>query len=96
MSLSKPLFDALSFYLEQLFMHPLRTKSITRFVTANLFPIEIYQLLSIFLFFSFLFRSCVLASSANVVSQKLMGHKEINQQSLFAYALFGSAIIFRW
>ncbi|XP_055315453.1 peroxisomal membrane protein 2 [Sitodiplosis mosellana] len=62
MSLSKPLFNALSFYLEQLFMHPLRTKSIT---------------------------SCVLASSANVVSQKLMGHKEINQQSLFAYALFG-------
>lgn len=32
MSLSKPLFDALSFYLEQLFMHPLRTKSLTRFV----------------------------------------------------------------
>ncbi|XP_031638517.1 peroxisomal membrane protein 2 [Contarinia nasturtii] len=63
MSLSKPLFDALSFYLEQLFMHPLRTKSIT---------------------------SCVLASSANFVSQKIiMGNKEINQQNLFAYALFG-------
>lgn len=62
MSLSKPLFDALSFYLEQLFMHPLRTKSIT---------------------------SCVLASGANIVSQKIMGQKEINQQSLFAYALFG-------
>lgn len=34
-------------------------------------------------------RSCVLASSANVVSQKMMGHKEINQQSLCAYGLFG-------
>lgn len=62
MSLSKPLFNALSFYLEQLFMHPLRTKSIT---------------------------SSVLASGANVLSQKLMGSKEINQRSLYAYALFG-------
>lgn len=35
------------------------------------------------------FFSCVLATSANVVSQKLMGYKEINQQSMIAYGLFG-------
>jgi len=62
MALSKPIYDFLTFYFEQLFTHPLRTKSIT---------------------------SCVLATSANVVSQKMMGSKTINHESMFAYGLFG-------
>lgn len=93
MSLSKPLFNALSFYLEQLFMHPLRTKSITRFDIkfSIIFAWFSYQFCYLFVIFS-----CVLASSANVVSQKLMGHKEINQQSLLAYALFGWDFFYFW
>lgn len=62
MSLSKPIYNLLGSYLEQLFEHPLRTKAIT---------------------------SCVIASSANVVSQKLGGVKQLNTESVLAYGLFG-------
>ncbi|XP_030380259.1 PXMP2/4 family protein 3-like [Scaptodrosophila lebanonensis] len=62
MSLSKPLYTLFGAYLEQLFNHPVRTKSIT---------------------------ACVLATSANVTSQRIAGAKQLNQQSVFAYALFG-------
>uniref|UniRef100_A0A182MGR2 Peroxisomal membrane protein 2 n=1 Tax=Anopheles culicifacies TaxID=139723 RepID=A0A182MGR2_9DIPT len=62
MSLSKPIFNLLGSYLEQLFEHPLRTKAIT---------------------------SCVIASSANLVSQKLGGVKQVNTDSVLAYGLFG-------
>uniref|UniRef100_A0A2M3ZAN5 Putative peroxisomal membrane protein 2 pxmp2 n=1 Tax=Anopheles braziliensis TaxID=58242 RepID=A0A2M3ZAN5_9DIPT len=62
MSLSRPLFNLLGSYLEQLFEHPLRTKAIT---------------------------SCVIASSANLASQKLTGAKQLNTDSVLAYGLFG-------
>nr|NP_001303378.1 uncharacterized protein Dmel_CG7970, isoform C [Drosophila melanogaster]ALI30450.1 uncharacterized protein Dmel_CG7970, isoform C [Drosophila melanogaster] len=62
MVLSKPLYSLFGTYLEQLFNHPVRTKSIT---------------------------ACVLATSANVTSQRLAGAKTLNQQSVFAYGLFG-------
>ncbi|XP_017135693.1 peroxisomal membrane protein 2 [Drosophila miranda] len=62
MSLSKPLFSLIGTYLEQLFNHPVRTKSIT---------------------------ACILATSANVTSQRLAGAKKLNQNSAFAYGLFG-------
>ncbi|KAH8395276.1 hypothetical protein KR222_005218, partial [Zaprionus bogoriensis] len=62
MSLSKPLYSLIGSYLEQLFNHPVRTKSIT---------------------------ACLLATSANVTSQRIAGAKQLNQQSVFAYGLFG-------
>ncbi|XP_058053964.1 PXMP2/4 family protein 3 [Anopheles bellator] len=62
MSLSRPIYNLLGSYLEQLFEHPIRTKAIT---------------------------SCVIASSANLVSQKLAGAKELNTDSVMAYGLFG-------
>ncbi|XP_041768745.1 PXMP2/4 family protein 3 [Anopheles merus] len=62
MSLSRPIYNLLGSYLEQLFEHPLRTKAIT---------------------------SCVIASSANLVSQKLGGAKQVNTDSVMAYGLFG-------
>ncbi|KAH8251092.1 hypothetical protein KR026_010278, partial [Drosophila bipectinata] len=62
MVLSKPLYSLFGSYLEQLFNHPVRTKSIT---------------------------ACVLATSANVTSQRLAGAKTLNQHSVFAYGLFG-------
>uniref|UniRef100_A0A182PJU1 Peroxisomal membrane protein 2 n=1 Tax=Anopheles epiroticus TaxID=199890 RepID=A0A182PJU1_9DIPT len=62
MSLSKPIYNLLGSYLEQLFEHPLRTKAIT---------------------------SCVIASSANLVSQKLGRAKQVNTDSVMAYGLFG-------
>ncbi|EDV50202.1 peroxisomal membrane protein 2 isoform X1 [Drosophila erecta] len=62
MVLSKPLYSLLGTYLEQLFNHPVRTKSIT---------------------------ACVLATSANVTSQRLAGAKTLNQHSVFAYGLYG-------
>ncbi|XP_035786002.1 peroxisomal membrane protein 2-like [Anopheles albimanus] len=62
MSLSRPIFNLLGSYLEQLFEHPLRTKAIT---------------------------SCVIASSANLASQKLAGAKQLNTDSVLAYGLFG-------
>lgn len=33
--------------------------------------------------------SCILATSANVTSQRIAGAKKLNQQSVFAYGLFG-------
>lgn len=62
MSLSKPVYTFLGFYLEQLFNNPVRTKSIT---------------------------SCVLATSANLASQRLSGQKEIKLNTLCAYGGFG-------
>ncbi|XP_053663050.1 PXMP2/4 family protein 3 [Anopheles marshallii] len=62
MSLSRPIYNLLGSYLEQLFEHPLRTKALT---------------------------SCVIASSANLVSQKLGGVKQVNKDSVLAYGLFG-------
>ncbi|EDW17247.1 peroxisomal membrane protein 2 [Drosophila mojavensis] len=62
MALSKPLYSLFGSYLEQLFNHPVRTKSLT---------------------------ACCLATTANVTAQRLAGAKKLNQQSLFAYGLFG-------
>ncbi|ALC44400.1 CG7970 [Drosophila busckii] len=62
MSLSKPLYSLFGSYLEQLFNHPVRTKSLT---------------------------ACFLATTANVTSQRMAGAKRLNQQSVFAYGLFG-------
>ncbi|KAK9746076.1 Mpv17 / PMP22 family [Popillia japonica] len=62
MIFSKPLYNFLGFYFEQLFNHPLRTKAIT---------------------------SCVIATAANLASQYIEGRKEIDQNSLFAYGVFG-------
>ena len=62
MSLSKPVFSLISVYLEQLFNHPVRTKSVT---------------------------SAALAASANYTAQCMAGQKNINTDSVLAYALFG-------
>ncbi|EDW80153.1 uncharacterized protein Dwil_GK24419 [Drosophila willistoni] len=62
MSISKPLYSLFGTYLEQLFNHPVRTKSIT---------------------------ASVLATTANVTSQRLAGAKKLNQHSVFAYGLYG-------
>ncbi|XP_055384933.1 uncharacterized protein LOC129614384 [Condylostylus longicornis] len=61
MSLSRPVLNLLGTYFEQLFNHPIRTKSLT---------------------------ACVLASSANIVSQKLSSSNSINYKNVSAYALF--------
>uniref|UniRef100_A0A1L8D9Y3 Putative conserved plasma membrane protein n=1 Tax=Nyssomyia neivai TaxID=330878 RepID=A0A1L8D9Y3_9DIPT len=62
MSLSKPIFNLIGTYFEQLFNHPIRTKSLT---------------------------SCVIATTGNIVSQKISGSSSINPHSVFAYGLFG-------
>ncbi|XP_055689045.1 peroxisomal membrane protein 2 [Lutzomyia longipalpis] len=62
MSLSKPIFNLIGTYFEQLFNHPIRTKSLT---------------------------SCVIATTGNIVSQKISGSNSINPHSVFAYGLFG-------
>ncbi|XP_055708366.1 peroxisomal membrane protein 2 [Phlebotomus papatasi] len=62
MSLSKPIYNLIGTYFEQLFNHPIRTKSLT---------------------------SCVIATTGNIVSQKISGSGKINPQSACAYGLFG-------
>lgn len=76
----------MGFYFEQLFNHPLRTKSITRQEIFNsMLKVHCDKILNFYLY------SSIIATAGAVTSQKLAG-QEFNPRPVFAYSTFGLLI----
>lgn len=100
MSLSKPLVNVLSIYLEQLYMHPLRTKSITRLIGIIISLLKFSMLLPNFAdshsLFIFILQCCVsqlckLCFTKNYGLQRNQSTKYI----CLCYVWVGSVLFFK-
>lgn len=83
MSLSKPIINLFGKYLSQLYLHPYRTRAISRYVLIFIsFKLIVY-------YFVIIVYSSIIALCGNLASQYLNGNKRINENSTLAFALFG-------